>query len=152
MYSKFREHKCSQFLKQIFLRVGVRKNKSHKEGVRNRGPSIWLKNKKVIYFSEVGSVKTSSYRNPAYDHFYEKQTTPWWSVWKTTIYVKISQIDGPLFRTPSLWLWFFLTSTLKSTYSWRTWCKSLFSTFSSKLGKNSSFSKAIWIFRLLCSK
>ena len=24
------------------LRVDVRKNQSHKEGVRNRGPSIWL--------------------------------------------------------------------------------------------------------------
>ena len=32
-----------------------------------------------------------------------------------TIYVKISQIEGPLFRTPSLWLWF-LEKT--SRYFW----------------------------------
>ena len=28
------------------------------------------------FFSEVGSVKTSGYRNPVYDHFYEKRIAP----------------------------------------------------------------------------
>ena len=37
--------KMKQYLdleENIQLRVDVRKNQSHKEGVRNRGPSIWL--------------------------------------------------------------------------------------------------------------
>ncbi len=39
------------------------------------------------FFPEVGSVKTSSYRNPAYDHFHEKRIAPRESAWKTEQYM-----------------------------------------------------------------
>ena len=48
------------------------------------------------FFPEVGFVKTSSYRNPAYDHFYEKRIAPRELAWKTEQYMwKLTKSTDP---------------------------------------------------------
>ena len=47
---------------QYALRVDVRKNQSHKEGVRNRGPSIWLIFTYIVQFFTLILVVLSVFR------------------------------------------------------------------------------------------
>ena len=66
------------------------------------------------FFPEVGFVKTSSYRNPVYDKFYEKWIAPRESAWKTEQYMwKLAKSTDPRKHR----LWPFLTFTLKTNFS-----------------------------------
>ena len=68
------------------------------------------------FFPEVESVKTSSYRNPAYDNFYEKRIASRESAWKTEQNMwKWAKSTDPC----SAPLWIILTFTLKKTEGWR---------------------------------